>query len=302
MVSTSNPTYTIYGPFAFDEVFNQDALRDIYEFWLCDNDVKYAKETMAAWSMRLKEHGFYYNIYIRKREPGMRHVPSDIIQFKMPIDAFLRRVSTTISLVNVRDDLFKSINKKQIAFPYTDSPMSHINYLMSSYGETFYTVISYALPSFKELYSVPTTEGNKYVITEPIGNGQYRTHTMYGDEETNDCVTSECNVCLWMKEDEPMDDDSARQDMLMDIYQGRWGIITENYKKNTALIMREYSSYFKKGKTIETGSLYHRALYYSDIHSGYWINRKSKLYRLIKQYNHPNPAGSWIGFTTTESQ
>jgi len=413
-MSNRNAIYTNIGPFGFDEIFQQDALRDIYEFWLRNNGVKYAKETMAAWSMRLKEHGFYYNIYIRKLEGGMWKAPTDFIQFGMPLDAVANRDRTTISLVNVREELFRAIDIKQQPLPYPPTPVAHINYMLTMYGEDAdHTAMSYVLPTFKELYNVPITEGNTVVTTEPVGNGQYRTHTMYGDEEYDYCKTSKCEICRWMTEDEPMaeDDDSTEymgesgwdrwpsekeatnnlhQDIIngnwgiihkdksgetaivgfsksnyytvgdtiptgtlndnnpiqyyigeiddgyeghcgyliecdsnlyrlikdnnntslcaeaksskhsiterdvdaaklrVDINHCRWGIIRENDVKNTALVMREYSPDFKKGQTVETGSLYHRPLYYSDIHSGYWINRDSELYRLIKRNMRPN--------------
>ena len=315
MVSTSNPSYIKTGPFAFDEVFNQDALRDIYEFWLRDNGVKYAKETMAAWSMRLKEHGFYYNIYIRKREPGMCFVPPDVIQFGMPHDAVANRDRTTISLANVWDELFQAINDKQQPLPYPPTALAHINYMLANYREDAdHTAISYVLPTFNELYSVQQTTENTIVTTEPAGNGQYRTHTMYGDEEYDHCKIRKCEICRWMTEDEPMDgDEDITGDELseiepaditerdvdaaklsLDINNCRWGIISENDQKNTALVMREFSLCFKKGETVQTGDLYHRPLYYSDMYSGYWINRDSDLYRLIKQNNHPNPAVTWM--------
>lgn len=294
--SNANPTYTTYGPYGFDEVFEQDALRDIYEFWLRDNGVKYAKETMSAWSMRLKEHGFYYNIYIRKRQPGMCDVPTDIIRFGMPLDAVVNRDRTAISLVNVREDLFQAINDKQLYLPYTASPLFHINYMLATYGEDAdHTAISYVLPSFKELYSVQQTMENTIVTTEPAGNGQYRTHTRHEEtdvEDDDDDITGD-----ELSEIDPADiteRDVAAAKLSIDINHCCWGITHENDAKNTALVMREYSPDFKKGETIETGTLYHRPLYYSDMYAGYWINRDSDLYRLIKSNNNPNPAGSWM--------
>lgn len=294
MVPTSNPTYTVTGPFGFDEVFEQDALRDIYEFWLRDNGVKHAKETMAAWCMRLKEHGFYYNIYIRKREPGMCDVPSDIIRFGMPLEAVANRDRTTISLVNVKEDLFKAINDKQLSLPYTAFPLLvHINYMLATYGEDAdHTAISYVLPTFNELYSVQQTTENTIVTTEPVGNGQYRTHTRHKDED--DCEDISAEELAVFEAADITENDVHAANLRLDINHCRWGIISENDAKNTALIMRAYSHWFKKGETIETGTLYHRPLYYSDIHSGYWINRDSDLYRLIKTNNHHNPAGTWM--------
>ena len=293
------PTYSTTGPFGFDEVFEQDALRDIYEFWLRDNGVKYAKETMAAWSMRLKEHGFYYNIYIRKREPGMCDVPTDIIRFGMPLDAVANRDRATISLVNVREELFQAVNDKQQPLPYPPTPVAHINYMLADYREhADHTAISYVLPSFKELYSVQQTMENTIVTTEPAGNGQYRTHTRHEEESDYEEIVGD-----ELSDIEPADineRDVAAAKLGIDINHCRWGIISENDAKNTACVMREYSPDFKKGETIETGTLYHRPLYYSDCYGGYWINRDSDLYRLIKSNNNPNPAGSWMGRTSVK--
>lgn len=266
---------------------------------------------MAAWSTRLKAHGFYFNAYVNKRGPAMTDGPSDIIKFNMPFTALDCRFRTRISIVNVREDLFKAIDDKTFSLPYSPSPMFHINYMLSKYGDDCdNTSITYVLPTFNELYSVQETRTANVVTTEPVGNGQYRKHTRHAgsddeaeteaeadsDEDDDDELDDNISVLSEIEHDNSdiSENDVDASKLRIDINMCRWGIREENETRNTACVMREYSPDFKKGATIETGTLYHRPLYYSDCYAGYWINRDSELYRLIKTNNNPNPAGSWM--------
>ena len=290
MSSNSNDsTYRTIGPLGFDEVFKQDVLQEIYDLWYEENNKNnwnpVIKETIAAWSMRLKEHGFNFTMYIRDPGPlvNSSDIPNDFIQFGMPFGTAPQRRRTKVSMVNLREELFFPYRERFDPVMYAGSPLSHILKMLMMYGPHADNIsISYVLPTAKELYGIPSIKDNVVSTTEPAGEGQYRTHTKFVDEESN---ASEP-----MNNDEPNDIEEAdNYDLEEDICYGNWEIIKENVTKNTALVMRHLdSSNFKKGQTIEPGSLYHRPLFYSDRHSGYWINQDSELYRLIKRSIQPS--------------
>lgn len=287
MSSNDNSTYKAIGPLGFDEVFKQDVLREIYDLWYHENNNNWkfvARETTAAWSMRLKEHGFHFTIYIRDVKPEGQALPNDFIQFGMPLETAPNRRRTKVSMVNLREELFFPYRERFDPVMYACSPLSHILKMLMMYGPRADNIsISYVLPTAQELYSIPDNKDNIVSTTEPAGNGQYRTHTKFVDKE-------EGNTSELREIDEPTDGDEPNNyDLEEDICNGNWKIIKENVTKNTALVMRHLdSSDFKKGQTIEPGSLYHRPLFYSDKHSGYWINQDSELYRLIKRSIKPS--------------
>jgi hypothetical protein len=70
-----------------------------------------------------------------------------------------------------------------------------------------------------------------------------------------------------------------------------WFIVVTMKNRNSALICpNDDSEFAMKNRhgdmvydtVIETGNLYHRPLYYSPKHGGYWINKDSELAHLIK--------------------
>lgn len=284
---------------AFDEVIKFDTVKTIYKHWLQVNRITSASDNVSSWCTRLKNKGYYFNIkterkILTEKDTGVA-ITVNLINVKMPCKT--HSTISTISLVHLREELYQAVNT--IVPLACSSPANHIFYIQSKLFNMPKSniTITYSLPTYQELYNEDKAnirfvyDPVNRTTTEytPIENQVYRTHIRYDNSDEimeNDDDTH--NVSEPENNNQTKNIPICESKLYTDVKLGNWEIYRTT-ANNTALvsIKSSKSSYWIENqkqhlpKVIDTENLYHRPIYYMEKCKGYFINKNSKLYRLI---------------------
>lgn len=297
---------TSYGPYSLDDVIERDTLKDIYDCWLSNQEPAYAsgevprpRVPLCEWCTDIFELPGYW-LYASRTTYGSYYGES-LLEFGMNTDANYDGKLYTISLTNIRTDMFTS------CYGPTLSSVDYTNVVrrdFSKYNEAElapYLTLSFRLPSWQKLYGT----GDDYSASEMsvVGddddvsfvNFNSGTTTMDADDANSASGSGSCTGRLT--------EDGVTAMLRNDLKY--WVVLEEREKSLLVAPNDDRTAY--RGRygvaeyTIQTGTLYKRPLYYSGRDNGYWINKGSELARIILK-NHEKKTNDVKSTQSTDEQ